>query len=76
MDSYAPWSQKRSTILATLKKVDMMSSDSEARARSAMDKLAEFAGLGYSQRMLQYACQRVGRETGHATWFTITRHCT
>ena len=71
--SYTPYSQKRATLVATLKKVDKMASDSHMRVASAYDKLAEFSQLGYPTRMLQYACQRVGRETGHSTWFKIAK---
>jgi hypothetical protein len=56
-----------------LKKVDKMASDSHMRVASAYAKLAEFSQLGYPTRMLQYACQRVGRETGHSTWFKIAK---
>ena len=71
--SYTPYSQKRATLVATLKKVDKMGSDSHMRVASAYAKLAEFSQLGYPTRMLQYACQRVGRETGHSTWFKIAK---
>ena len=71
--SYTPYSQKRATLVATLKKVDTMASDSHMRVESAYAKLAEFSRLGYPTSMLQFACQRVGRETGHSTWFCIAK---
>ena len=40
---------------------------------SAMDKLDEFASLGYPEKVRQYACHRVGRKTRHQLWFAIAR---
>jgi len=76
INSYAPYLQKRATWIATLKKVDRMASDAAVCYSSAHDKLYEFLQLGYPGTMLKYACQRVGRETGHGIWFTIAKEQT
>ena len=73
INSYAPYQQKRATLIATLKKVDAMASDATTCYHSAHAKIAEFARLGYPVPMLKYACQRVGRETGHGVWFTVAQ---
>ena len=73
INSYTPYKQKRSTLIATLKKVDRMASDATMRYYSAHDKLHEFTQLGYPDAMLKYACQRIGRETGHAIWFQVAK---
>ena len=39
------YAQKRSTLIATLKKVDAMASDPRERFESACDKLEEFAAF-------------------------------
>ena len=72
-DSYTPYTQKRSTLIATLKKVDFMAGSKNELYESAMDKLAEFASLGYPEKVRQYACHRVGRETRHQLWFAVAR---
>ena len=63
-------------MIATLKKVDSMASDTEVRHASAHAKLKEFRDLGYPVRMLKYACQRVGRETYHGIWFVVAKELT
>ena len=73
INSYAPYAQKRATLIFTLKKVDSLASDDEVRYDTAMAKLAEFGALGYTPAMLRYACQRVGRESRHGIWFTIAK---
>ena len=75
INSYTPYAQKRSTLISTLKKVDYFASGDDERYTSALAKLDEFADLSYPSRMLKYACQRVGRETGHSVWFRIAKDC-
>ena len=72
-DSYTPYQQKRSTLIATLKKVDAMAGNKSERFESAMHKLKEFADLGYPTKVRQYACHRVGRETGQPIWFGVAK---
>ena len=55
-DSYTTTEQKRSTMLATLKKVDFMASDEIERFYSAVDKLREFEALGYPATMRRGVC--------------------
>ena len=43
-------------MVATLKKVDKMASDSEERMASALDKLREFEELGYPAAVRRAAC--------------------
>ena len=74
INSYVAYTQKRATLIATLKKVDGMASDNTVRYASAFDKLREFIALRYPLKMLKYACLRVGRETGHGIWFAIAKH--
>lgn len=72
-DSYMPYEQKRSTLIATLKKVDRMAGNKSERFVSAMHKLKEFADLGYPVRVRQYACYRVERETGQRIWLAVAK---
>ena len=70
-DSYIPMSQKRSTMVATLKKVEFMASDFEERWISARDKLQEFEQLGYSVMERRRACHVVGREGDTLFWVLV-----
>jgi len=67
------YEQKRSTLIATLKKVDSMAGNKSERFESAMHKLREFADLGYPVKVRQYACYRVGRETGQTIWNGVAK---
>ena len=67
-DSYVPEQQKRSTMVSTLKKVDCMASDDAELFESAVDKLREFADLGYPARMRRKACSVVEQEGGSHVW--------
>ena len=73
INSYTPYAQKRSTLISTLKKVDALASGYEVRYDTAMAKLTEFKMSGYTPAMLRYACQRIGRESGHGIWFSIAK---
>ena len=73
INSYIPFSQKRATLISTLKKVDGMASDDAICFTSANDKLQEFMTLHYPNPMLKYACLRVGRETGRKIWFAVAK---
>ena len=70
-DSYVPYIQKRSTMLATLKKVQFMAGSKNELWESAEDKLDEFAKIGYPVRVRRYACFRMLKETGDETWVGI-----
>ena len=63
-DSYTPAWQKKSTLVATLKKVDAMASDRMEKWASAVDKLRELEELGYPVRVRREACGVVAAECG------------
>ena len=76
-DSYVPSSQRHSTMVATLKKVDEMASDWEEKAESAMHKLKEFADLGYPAQERVRACRVLARERDWQVWMmaaTLQKH--
>ena len=66
-----PWAAKRSVLIATLKKVDKMASDSDSLLKSARWKLAEFAKLKYPIPALIRACTLVAVTTRNASWFKV-----
>ena len=70
-DSYAPYAQKRATLIATLKKVDKNASSSQIRYESAMHKLKEFTDKGCPRGLTHYACCKVGWESNHKIWFAL-----
>ena len=70
-DSYSPMWQKRSTMMATLKKVDFMASDRMEKLASAMDKLREFEHLGYPARVRRQACAVMARERNCMVWGVV-----
>ena len=70
-DSYAPYAQKRATLISALKKVDKNASSSAMRYESGRQKLNEFAHKGYPRGLTHYACCKVGRETNHKVWFAL-----
>ena len=70
-DSYSPMWQKRSTMVATLKKVDFMASDRMEKLASAMDKLREFEHLGYPARVRRQACAVMARERNCMVWGVV-----
>ena len=69
--SYAPTAQKRSTMIATLKKVDFMASDDFERFESARDKLREFEDLGYPAGMRREACGVLMKERPSVAWAIV-----
>jgi hypothetical protein len=69
--SYMPLQLKISLIVMTLKKVDALAGQKSELYMSGKQKLEEFKKLGYGPEMRQHVCYRVGRETGHYTWYTI-----
>ena len=75
-DSYTPITQKRSTLVAVLKKVDKMASSDGERMESAVDKLREFQKLGYPLGEVMRACGRVAVEQGRGVWFAVAAAAT
>ena len=67
--SHAPFQQKRSVMMACLKKVHSMASDPHVLRGSAVQKLAEFARLQYPRRLLWSACTTMGVHTRNPAWF-------
>ena len=63
-----PYEMKRATILATLRKVHIMTSDGSQRFRSAMEKLREFKNLQYPIGILRFFCAIMARDTSDLTW--------
>ena len=73
-ESHTSLTQKRSTMVATLRKVHQMASDKRKLVVSAEKKLKEFLHLKYPIGMLWKACSRIAREECEGTWITIRRN--
>ena len=67
--SHSPFQQKRSVMMATLRKVHTMASDSHVLVPSAVRKLIEFDKLQYPRRMLWTACTTMAVKTRDPAWF-------
>ena len=68
---YSSIEQKKATLMACLRKVDNMASDTHALARSAWMKVVEFLRLGYPLKVLWNACTTMGVSTREPSWFKI-----
>ena len=64
-------SYKCAAMINSLKKVDYMASDDIMLIGSALDKLREFAILGYPKGMLYDACTKMAVVTRAQAWFMI-----
>ena len=62
---------KRSSLLASLRKVAKMASDPGQLLVSATCKLNEFASLQYPKGIRRYMCAIMARDTGDLTWRKI-----
>ena len=69
--SFSPFSQKRATLTACLRKVHKMASSPATLWQSALAKVAEFRRLRYPLSVLSKACSYLGATTGEGTWITI-----
>ena len=67
-DSYATFGQKKSTMIAALKKVDYFASDNSERMVSAIHKLREFKNLDYPNAMRREVCEILMQESGNVVW--------
>jgi len=67
-DSYATFGQKKSTMIAALKKVDYFASDNSERMISAIHKLREFRNLDYPNTMRREVCEILMQESGNIVW--------
>ena len=72
-DSYQPYTQKWSTLVATLKKVAGMAGDEREEFESALHKLREFTQLGYPMRVRRRACYKVRDDTGRMLWGEVAQ---
>ena len=70
-NSYGEYAQKRSTLAGCLTKVHGMASDTTQLFYSGVEKLKEFAELGYPRGIRRYACTSMVFKTGDRTWFDI-----
>ena len=66
---YSSFAQKRTTLMACLRKVHNMASDATVRVESARRKILEFLRLGYPAKMMWTACTTMGVHTRDPTWF-------
>ena len=62
---------KRATLMATLRKVHLMASDSEQLMVSAVAKLQEFLDLKYPVGILRFMCAIMARDYSDITWRRI-----
>ena len=69
--SNVPFTQKRATLTACLRKVQHQASDRAALGSSALDKIAEFRRLGYPDTVLHGACTFLAATSGEGAWITI-----
>ena len=63
--------QKKSIMMACLKKVEKMASDNKLLYHSGLQKLHEFENLNYPLKMLWTACTTMGVISRNPTWFEI-----
>ena len=71
MNSNNRYTYKKATMLSSLQKVDYMASDDIMLIGSAIDKLREFAILGYPKGMIYDTCTKMAVFTRAASWFII-----
>ena len=62
---------KRSTLLASLRKVHHMASNAKQLKLSASAKLQEFARLRYPMGIRRFMCAIMARDTSDLTWRAI-----
>ena len=72
-DGGSPFMEKRATLTACLKKVQLMASDAQADvfATAALDKIAEFRRIRYPLSVLSKCCTFLGSSTGVRQWFDV-----
>ena len=72
-DGGSPFMEKRATLTACLKKVQLMASDGQADvfATAALDKIAEFRRLRYPLSVLSKCCTFLGASTRVRQWFDV-----
>ena len=74
-DSHTNFDQKRAVMMACLRKVHNMASDSAVLRTSAIQKVAEFARLRYPRKLLWTACTTMAVNTQDPalrnSWFRV-----
>ena len=68
---YTPFELKKRTMMATLRKVHKMASDTYTLRKSAQQKIAEFIRLKYPVKTLWTACTTMGVTTRDTAWFKV-----
>ena len=71
-----PYLQKRATMVACLRRVQRMSSDTHSMAESALAKIAEFRRLRYPINVLRKTCAYLGATTGEGAWINYDQRHT
>ena len=66
-ESATPFEQRRAVLSSALLKVHRMASDAETLHQSAVQKLAEFARLGYPRGLLRQQCSKMAATQGTFT---------
>ena len=69
--SHGSFVQKRATLTACMKKVQMMASDTQKFTWSALNKLNEFKKLAYPMSTLKGVCTFLAATTGKDAWITV-----
>ena len=69
--SYATFEMKKKVLIATLLKLHDMASDDGVLCESALDKLHEFARLGYPPGLIARVCGIMAARTRNTMWFRI-----
>ena len=69
--SYATLEMKKKILKATLLKLHNMASDDGVLCESAIDKLHEFARLGYPPSLIASVCRTLAVRTRNSIWFRI-----
>ena len=70
-ESATPFEQRRAVLSSALLKVHRMASDAETLHQSAVQKLAEFARLGYPRGLLRQQCSKMAATQGTYEWIRV-----
>ena len=73
-ESATPFEQRRAVLSSALLKVHRMASDAETLHQSAVQKLAEFARLGYPRGLLRQQCSKMAATQGTYEWIRVRDH--
>ena len=70
------YTTKRSSLLATLRKLHKMASDDDELMTSALHKLEEFRLLQYPLGIRKYMCAIMARDTSNTVWRIVRNKLT